>query len=177
MPDNIRYVTHVDILGMSSLVQRNAEQAWEVLSGLASVRDHLDSFGVEVTASGQKFAISDRVFRVMFSDTIVLFTKGETEDDLRLLLIATGELFHKAMFNGIPVRVGVALGKFFFNFEKSMFAGPALIDAYHLGESAQWLGISTSETVYLRSKAVNFRSGSLADAVIPAMIPVTKRYP
>lgn len=161
MHNNIRYVTHIDILGMSALVLRNPEQAWEVLSDLVEVRKHSSRLGIEITATKERFRITEKVHSVMFSDTILLFSNDDSESSLKALLIATGEIFHKAMFSGIPVRIGVAMGKFFHNQLESMFAGPALIEAYHIGEEAQWIGISVSEAVYLQSKAFNFKSGRL----------------
>lgn len=170
MTDHLRYVTHIDILGMTALVKKDAELAWQVLSGLAMVRNHVHNIEIEIIATGQRTQVVDRIFSVMFSDTIVLFTMGDTEIDLKLILIATSELLHKAMFNRVPVRAGIAHGTFFFNIQESMYAGPALIEAYHLGESAQWLGITTSETVCRRAKVANIQSGTV-DVVIPAQIP------
>ena len=165
-----RYVTHVDILGMTSLVQKDAEVAWQVLSGLATVRDHVRNIEVESTATGQRTSVIERIFSVMFSDTIVFFTLGDTEEDLKLVLIATAELLHKALIKGVPVRAGIAHGRFFFDIERSMYAGPALIEAYNLGESAQWIGITTSETVYRRAKSANIQSRR-TDVVMDAQIP------
>jgi hypothetical protein len=67
--------------------------------------------------------------------------------------------------------VGIAVGTFFFNLDESMYAGPALIEAYHLGESAQWIGIVISQEVYRRAVEAKLQSGS-SDVVFPADIPV-----
>jgi hypothetical protein len=34
-----RYVAHLDILGMSSIVEKDADEAWGMLSDLVAVRD------------------------------------------------------------------------------------------------------------------------------------------
>jgi hypothetical protein len=107
----------------------------------------------------------------MFSDTIVLFTKSDSVLDLRLIIWATTELLHKAMFACVPVRAGIAHGTFFINPPKSMYAGPALVEAYTIGEQAQWLGIVTSEYVHNQACLAGVRSGD-GDVVIPASIPV-----
>lgn len=70
----------------------------------------------------------------------------------------------------MPARAGIAHG-IFFNLKASMYAGPALIEAYRLGEGTKWLGITTSESVHIRSKHGKLKSGS-ADIVVPARIPV-----
>jgi hypothetical protein len=46
----------------------------------------------------------------------------------------------------VPVRAGISIGRFNYNFSKSMYAGPALIEAYYTGESSKWLGITFSES-------------------------------
>lgn len=170
MLSNHRFVAHVDILGMRAMVRRNAEMAWNVLSGLANVRDHLSQLELNYLETSRREMLAQRVFTVMFSDTIVLFTKTEQDDDLQAILIAVGELLHKAMLSLVPVRIGVSGGQFFFNIEDSMYAGPALIDAYELGESAQWIGVITTEDIFRRAQAARLKTG-VEDVVVPASIP------
>lgn len=165
-----RFVAHIDILGMRAMVRRDAEQAWKVLSGLANVRNHLGALEIAHISAGSREPLAQRVFSVMFSDTIVLFTKTEEDEDLQAILVACAELLHKAMCAFVPVRIGLAGGQFFFNLDSSMYAGPALIEAYEIGEAAQWLGIVTTEPICRQAKAANFGSGS-DDIVIPAAIP------
>jgi len=168
---NTHYVAHIDILGFSSLVEKDAKVGWEVLSGLASVRDLVRSMELEFIDTGKRTRIIDRIHSVMFSDTIVLFTKGDTSLDLRLIVIATTELLHKAMYKCVPIRAGIARGTFFFNISESMYAGPALIEAYQIGEQAKWLGITVSEAVYREAIAANMKTGN-ADVVVKAHIPL-----
>lgn len=171
MPRHERFVSHIDILGMSTLVEKNAELAWQVLSDLVSVRDRVNSYELTFLDTADRTTVPSQVHCVTFSDTIVLFSKGESLIDLRTILVATTEILHKAICSCVPVRAGVAHGTFFFNLGASMYAGPALIEAYRLGEGAQWLGIRTSESVHIRSKHAELKSGS-ADIVVPARIPV-----
>jgi hypothetical protein len=175
MQTHQRFVAHIDILGMREMVRRNPEKAWNVLSDLANVRDHLGKLQLTHISTAQQHMLAESVFSVMFSDTIVLFTKTESNEDLQAILIAAAEVLHKAMCAFVPVRIGVASGQFFFNIEKSLYLGPALIEAYEIGEAAQWLGIVTTEAVYMQSIQANFKSGT-SDVVIPARIP-TKNGP
>ena len=142
-----RYVAHLDILGMSELVANDLDEAWGMLSDLVSVRDRANSLALEFTDTGETVNVQDTIKIVTFSDTIVLFTKTHSQTELRTLMVIVTEMFHKAIVNCVPVRVGISLGKFYFNDEKSMYAGPALIDAYHVGERSQWLGISLADSV------------------------------
>jgi hypothetical protein len=170
MQNNHRFVVHIDILGMRAMVKRDAEMAWRVLSGLANVRDYIAQLELGHITSARRELLASRVYSVMFSDTIVLFTKTDSNDDLQAVLIATGELLHNAFLRCVPVRIGIASGQFFFNIEDSLYSGPALIEAYELGESAQWIGIATTEAIYSQAKKAGFKSGD-DDIVVPAKIP------
>lgn len=171
MQSNRRFVAHIDILGMRAMMSRNAETAWKVLSGLASVRDHLSQLQLSFIETARQERLGERVMAVMFSDTIVLFTQSESNEDLQAILIALGEFMHKAMLSLVPVRAGLVGGQFFFNIRESMYAGPALIEAYEIGEAAQWLGIVTTKEIHEQSIRAGFKSG-VADIVIAANIPI-----
>jgi hypothetical protein len=170
MQSNRRFVAHIDILGMRAMVRRDPEMAWKVLSGLADVRDHIGKLQLTHISSARQQMLAESVFSVMFSDTILLFTKTESDNDLEALLIAAAEILHKAMCNYVPVRIGVAGGQFFFNIEDSLYSGPALIEAYEIGEAAQWLGVVTTHAVYQQAIHANFKSGT-KDVIVPFNIP------
>lgn len=166
-----RFVAHIDVLGMSSLVAKDATLAWQLLSALVDARNEVHRTEVTFLDTAERINTPSQVHAVTFSDTIVLFSRGNALADLRLIIITATELLSKALHLRVPVRVGIAVGTFFFNLEESMYAGPALIEAYHLGEEAQWIGIVTSEEVCRRAKEADFKSGD-ADVVLQAEIPV-----
>jgi hypothetical protein len=146
-PEDERYVAHLDILGMSAIVERNFELAWKNLSALVEVRDRVLSYELEFTDLGGRLPASDYVQMVTFSDTIVLYTEDGAQHSYLALLVLINEIFHKALCSCIPIRAGIAFGKFYVNTKKSMFAGPALIEAYRVGEEAQWLGIALADSL------------------------------
>lgn len=154
-----RFVAHLDILGMSSIVEKNHNEAWQMLSALVEARDNATNTTLKFAGLDEKIHTPEIVRSVTFSDTIFLFTRGTTDIDLRALIIAVLEIFSKALYNRVPVRAGISLGTFYFNLEKSMYAGPALIDAYRVGESAQWLGIVFSHTLQGREKTLGLTTG------------------
>ena len=165
-----RFVAHIDILGMRAMVRRSPEMAWNVLSGLANVRDHLGKLQLTNISTARQQMLAESVHSIMFSDTIVLFTKTESDEDLQAILVAAAEVLHKAMCAYVPVRIGVAGGQFFFNIEESLYSGPALIEAYEIGEAAKWLGVVTTKAVYQQSIKANFKAGT-SNVVMPACIP------
>lgn len=169
--DHQRFVVHIDILGMSSLVAKDPELAWGLLSRLVEARKDAHATSLTFLDSAETVATPQHVQAVTFSDTIVLFSRGATLKDLRTILVMATQLLSRALHLCVPIRVGVAVGTFFFNLEESMYAGPALVEAYHLGESAQWIGIVTSEEVYRRAIEARLQSGS-SDVIAPTRVPI-----
>lgn len=51
-----------------------------------------------------------------------------------------------------------------------MYAGPALIEAYRVGESAQWLGISLADSVREQALGLNMKSGQ-SNVVVEWPVP------
>jgi hypothetical protein len=166
-----RFVAHIDILGMSSIVERDADLAWQVLSDLVAVRDRISNYALEFLDTKDLIAIPEVIQIVTFSDTILLFTKDSSDTNLRCLIVVVAEMFHKALCQCVPVRAGISFGTFYFNIEKSMYAGPALIDAYRVGEAAQWSGITLSQSVQDRAMALKMMSGN-SKVVVPWNLPV-----
>lgn len=174
MPTTIehqRFVVHIDVLGMSALVAKDPELAWSLLGRLVEAREDAHSTSLTFLDTAETVVTPHHVHAVTFSDTIVLFSRGATLNDLRTILVMATQLLSGALRLCVPVRVGVAVGTFFFNPDKSMYAGPALIEAYHLGETAQWIGIVTSQEVYRRVLEAHLQSGT-TDVVSPAEIPI-----
>lgn len=138
---DIRFVCHIDILGMRSLVNKDMDEAWSLLSGLIQAREHYTRCTVTNKVSGSTSTLRETIHSVTFSDTIVLFSLGSSDDDLVSMITSTTEIFIQAMKLCVPIRCAIAKDEFYFNPELSMYAGPALIQAYDIGESSQWLGI------------------------------------
>src|SRR6202011_2828804 len=103
------------------------------------------------TLNGREVRVADNVGAFTFSDTVLLFTKGGEAEDLRSIVFACLEMFTLLLSRTIPIRVGVAYGLFVFNLDEGMFAGPPLIQAYRLGEDAQWIGAVVEQTVAERA--------------------------
>lgn len=170
-----RFVAHLDILGMSTIVEKNPDDAWDLLSDLVSVRDQASNYEFEFLETNERLRVIDQIYMVTFSDTILLFTKGASATELRCMIILITEIFHKAIFRCVPIRMGLSVGVFYFNLDKSMYAGPAFIEAYRAGESAQWLGITLSEFVHKKAIGLNMKSG-VSDVVVEWAIPLKTGY-
>ena len=143
-PDN-RFVAHFDMLGMSALTKRDPDLAWQKLSALSKVAQENLSLGIERLDTREY--ISDQVREFVFSDTIVLFSKSDSQNDTLAITIIATAIFAQSLHYCVPLRGGIAHGRFAFNHDHNLFSGPALVDAYELGESSQWLGISLDAKV------------------------------
>jgi hypothetical protein len=133
------------MLGMSGLTLRNPELAWSAVSEMVLALQAIK--GLAFTVNGQEVRIADHVGSFTFSDTVLLFTRGDEPEDLRSILFAFDELFSRLLHRSLPFRIGVAHGLFVFNLDESVFVGPPLIQAYRLGEEAQWLGAVLDQPV------------------------------
>jgi len=166
--EDLRYVAHFDILGMSRLTLQSPDLAWATLSQLAIANQERLSIAFEL--NNTKLEMRERVYTFTFSDTIVAFTKSDSIEDLYSITIYSMEIFARALFRGVPLRGGVSHGKFVFNLDLNLFSGPALVNAYHIGECAQWVGIVVDDTVASRIKDVPIRASG-ADVVVAWDVP------
>jgi hypothetical protein len=170
-----RYVAHLDMLGMSALVMRDPDLAWNTLSKLTVAKQERLGLSFERIDTGQ--VIQDRVHAFTFSDTIVAYSQSDGTADLLAMVLGVGELFYRALYFGIPLRGGIAHGRFMFNLEHNLFAGPALVEAYRLGEDAQWLGLRVDSEVAQRASAIPIRSERGQPIVIPWSVPAKDATP
>lgn len=159
-----RYVAHFDMLGMSELTQRDPDLAWAVLSKLTQAKHEI--LGLSIGLRSTREIISDRVYALTFSDTILLFSLADTPVDTQAMLVIAAELFSRALHYSIPLRGGIAHGRFIFNLDENLFAGPPLVAAYHMSESSQWLGIRLDSATAQRAREIPVQSQRGKSAII-----------
>lgn len=147
-----RYVAHFDMLGMSRLSLENPEVAWSTICKLSRAKEESLNKAIELTSS--KTIIRDRIRSITFSDTIVIYSKSDEIEDLYSITALCTQLFGDALKYCVPLRGGIAHGIFFTNREHSLYAGPALVNAYNLGECAQWLGIVVDDVTAERCRKI-----------------------
>ena len=103
--------------------------------------------------------IPELVRSVVFSDTIVLYSNSDSPRDFRAIFLAVVNLFGQALHLRVPIRIGISKGIFYSDEQRSMYAAPALIEAYEIGEASQWLGIVLSESVAKDAITHDLRKG------------------
>jgi hypothetical protein len=146
------FVAHFDILGMKAVVKKGSGVAWDLLCNLSEAKEETSKLSIKLAETGK--IISSRVKNFAFSDTVFLYTSTDTADDLLAIVISSMNLFQRGIWKNVPLRGGIAHGEMIVDENVRLFAGRAIVDAYEVGERAQWLGISTTEDVAKRIRAV-----------------------
>lgn len=155
-----RYVAHLDILGMRTLTTRDHHEAWEMLSALEIALTTSKMATIVSESFDEPIHIPEMVKSVAFSDTIVLYSNADSPRDFHAIFTAVVNLFSKALHLRVPIRIGISKGIFYADEQRSMYAGPALIEAYDIGEASQWLGIVLSASVAKDAIIQNLRKGT-----------------
>ena len=140
-----RYVAHFDMLGFKSATLRNSSLAWNALRNLRLCMDRMPTYTLQHMKP--KRVISRRLETRIFSDTILVFTLGDEDDDLTAMLLLTSQLFSDALARCIPLRGGISHGDFFVDSDLQLYCGVPFVKAYELGERAQWYGITLDQIV------------------------------
>lgn len=151
-----RFVGLFDVMGFSAMV-RSAGERHEALNRTmrdlhdaartaekfaGSGDDRITQFAVASVASGQ-------IKVVQFSDSIIVFTEDGESPAGMLIQMAAQLLFNRALQNGVILRGAIARGTVTADFQRSIFFGVPIVDAYRLGQAQQWYGIAIHPTAEL----------------------------
>ena len=137
------FAAHFDMLGFGSAVQKDFHEAWGALSDLWYAMDKALCTVPIPIATGMPLV--DRVRSEFFSDSVILYTPGDSDEDLIAILIAAATLFGGSLRRCVPLRGGIGHGRFQMDPSKRLFMGESLVKAHRVGENAQWLGIVLDE--------------------------------
>src|SRR5882762_11679486 len=114
------YVALLDVLGFSALVSGDGEDK-HLQRYLENLRDALDNESV-----------GPKVDYIVFSDSIVLTTKDDSESELQTLVLRCSRAFGLMLQHEIALRGAISHGSFFRAGAASgvFVAGRAILDAY-----------------------------------------------
>jgi hypothetical protein len=131
-PKAYRFVAFFDIMGFKDLVFRKShEEIVKLLDSLSEGRKTLDTIN-NFSMKDQKILGETRSFS--FSDSIIFFSKGDSADDLRKIMMDCVYVLHTSFNAQIPVKGAVSYGEITVDAEKSIFFGQPIIDAHLLHE-------------------------------------------
>ncbi|MCX5824672.1 MAG: hypothetical protein NTY86_14515 [Deltaproteobacteria bacterium] len=108
-----------------------------------------------------------------FSDTILLFTREDTDECLRELL-QTVEWLLFATINTptTRIRAGIAYGDAFIDQKNAMYVGEPIIDAYLLEKQQQWSGAALTKSASERVPELARKGGIPEWPILPYNVPL-----
>lgn len=156
-----------DILGFSQLVERQPLEAVvdNALGWLRKALNHsiLKSDFPVATPHLRDLESHPHVGVAWFSDTILLYTKEDTDEALRDLFTTIAWLLFETTVHGITrLRGGIAYGEAHLEPENSLYVGTPIVEAYRLEQSQQWSGVALAPSAVQRVPE-HARSGEFAD--------------
>lgn len=124
-----RFVAFLDIMGFRDRVARNSHK---------TVLDSLTSLSVFIS---EKLPKDNTIVFSMFSDSIVFFTRDDTEDRFISISQLLCNVIKESIRLKIPIKGAISKGEMSVNPSKQLFFGQPLIDAYLLEEDVLYYGI------------------------------------
>lgn len=173
---NDRFVAFFDILGFKELVRRqpladlvakfrniydavgDATIAYEstraeVISVL-NIADRQDwMVAADPTAVRQEFARSTKLRLLLMSDSVVIYSEPVGRGDenftrhLSSILRVGRVIVARLLAAGLPTRGAISHGEFYANETDQVFVGKALVEAYELAESQEWIGAAVAPSL------------------------------
>ena len=141
-PKNLQYRTrwfcYLDLLGFRSMVQ--SKEIGIVVSLYEDVIRTIENEEESDKPLG--------IYRSWFSDTFILFTRGNSLLEFSHLDNAARRFFRSLIYSKIPVRGAISHGRLYSNQKNNTFIGEALIEAYEYGEKQNWIGLLLCPSVY-----------------------------
>lgn len=109
--DNMRYVAFLDILGFSQLVENSSHTHEQIANKMAdifqcSILSALRGKQV-IVEKIPNLNISNKIKILQFSDSVILFTKGDSQVDFNNMVLCLNYLLAQALVRGYPLRVGI----------------------------------------------------------------------
>lgn len=133
-----RWFCYLDLLGFTMLVRSR-----DVGTVIGLYEDAISK--LERGASAKKVL---GLSYSWFSDTFIIFTRGDSLEEFTWLEQASRLFFQRLILADIPARGAISHGKLYSNLEKNIFVGEALIEAYEYGEDQDWLGLLLTPSVH-----------------------------
>ncbi|MBL0211970.1 MAG: hypothetical protein IPQ13_13830 [Holophagaceae bacterium] len=126
--NNQCWLAYLDLLGAGRLIE--SEQWEDVFCIYAESLKHFKRDGFD----------EHLVFKKSFSDSFVLYTADATNLSYRALDSFVRYFIISLINREIPIRGAMSFGQMYSDPEHDLFFGQALLEAYRIGESQDWIG-------------------------------------
>ena len=87
-----------------------------------------------------------RVGEVVFSDTVLLWTRPEPIDAVLVFFGVCAGIISRGLLNGWPIRGGIALGQCVIHRNTETFVGAPIVDAYTTEKAQEWIGAALHQS-------------------------------
>ena len=168
-----RFVAFFDLLGFSSWLEADgSRKVFTYVRGFLNLMIRASLPGSIVHPDMSVTVNSNSIACINFSDSIVFYTRDDSEECLETILSVAGE-FMNVVITGPSrmIRGAIAYGDFFADPTANAYVGKALVDAYRLEERQDWLSCSIDNSVVqlpffelLRKNRPNF--------IVKALVPL-----
>lgn len=172
-----RLIAVCDILGFTTLVQKHTlpEVVDNAIGWFRQALGHSMLHG-DFPAEPPTLQVLNEHARVgvaMFSDTLLFYTKDDSDEAVRELVNSVGWLLFETIVTGATrIRAGIAYGEVHIDTENSLFIGQPIIDAHLLEAAQEWAGAALTPEAVERIPA-EARTGRYADWLItPWAVPL-----
>jgi hypothetical protein len=139
-----RFVAFFDILGFKDMVQTKSHS--EILKSLEHLKNYVEKLESwdwnEKHEKKSNLKIGkNQTKSVTFSDSFMFFSKNDTIEDFFKIAIDSWGFLKEATDNKIAVKASISFGTITVDFDKNLFFGQPIIDAYLLHEDLHMLGV------------------------------------
>lgn len=133
-----RFVLLVDIMGFSAFVQNTS---------FNEALDQVVKFNKALMTRAENLLQGDRLKLAFFSDSILVVSEANTQEDLNLISKAGVVLMQESFKKGFAIKGCLAHGQFHYDTETNIFFGLPLVNAYQLGDQElKYYGIIVHHT-------------------------------
>lgn len=138
-----RFVFFADILGFKDLVHSQSHSS--IVKKLEQIVDAMDFISGERSHTILKRSLPDikenQSRAVSFSDSIIVFSEGDTNIDGAKILSDAHAIMHSSLEANIPIKGSISFGEVTADFEKSLFFGKPIIDSYLLHDELNLMSV------------------------------------
>jgi hypothetical protein len=150
-----RFVAFLDIMGFKNrLIREGQERVREMLESLLPTIENIKNskrvlYAKQVKNSDINTTIDDfssLIYPVTFSDSIILFSKDESDDSAIEIIVNAAFIMSEALKKEIPMKGAIAFGEMTVDKIHLLYFGTPLIDAYELHKELQIYGVVLHHT-------------------------------
>lgn len=169
---NKRFIGFFDIMGFKDLVQRTPHA--EVYKRLDKIKDFLNFYEGLDSRVGALPGGKDNstiVKHVLFSDSILIVSAGDSAKDIQHLIYRCNHFIWHCFENGIPIKGAISHGTLTADFEKSIFFGQPLIDAYLLQDEITFYGAVIENNAERQISKLKIKDSVFLNKFYPYEVP------